>query len=295
MMLSDIFPTGWHCTRLADMQPGDSMVVYGAGPVGLMAAYSAMIQGASKVMIVDRHPDRLRLAEEIGVVPIDDSKGDPVEQILEQTNGKGADKGCECVGYQAHDPQGHEDAAMTMNRLVDSVRFTGHIGVVGIFLPQDQNGPDELERNGKIAFDMGKFWFKGQKIGTGQANVKHYNRQLRDLIHEDRAKPSWIISTNSRSPKPNPATSTSTLATTAGPKSSCIPDTARTERSTTMPMPLQGNQIAIVTADGAGGVEVVDEQAAIDGNLISSRSPDDLPAFCQAIVEQFAKLGAGAS
>lgn len=64
VMLSDIFPTGWHCTRLADMQPGDSMVVYGAGPVGLMAAYSAMIQGASKVMIVDRHPDRLRLAEE---------------------------------------------------------------------------------------------------------------------------------------------------------------------------------------------------------------------------------------
>lgn len=62
-----------------------------------------------------------------------------------------------------------------------------------------------------------------------------------------------------------------------------------------MPMPLQGKQIAIVTADGAGGVEVVDEQVAIDGNLISSRSPDELPAFCQAIAEQFAKLGAGAS
>ena len=61
-----------------------------------------------------------------------------------------------------------------------------------------------------------------------------------------------------------------------------------------MPMPLQGKQIAIPTADGAGGVEVVDEQVAIDGNLISSRSPDDLPAFCQAIVEQFAKTRAGA-
>ena len=56
------------------MRSGDSVVVYGSGPVGLMAAYSAMIQGASKVMIVDRHPDRLRLAEEIGVIPIDDSK-----------------------------------------------------------------------------------------------------------------------------------------------------------------------------------------------------------------------------
>jgi glutathione-independent formaldehyde dehydrogenase len=48
VMLADIFPTGWHCTRLADMRPGDSVVVYGAGPVGLMAAYSAMIQGAQK-------------------------------------------------------------------------------------------------------------------------------------------------------------------------------------------------------------------------------------------------------
>ena len=62
-----------------------------------------------------------------------------------------------------------------------------------------------------------------------------------------------------------------------------------------MPMPLQGKQIAISTADGAGGVEVVDEQVAIDENLISSHSPDELPAFCPAIVEQFAKLGAGAS
>ena len=176
------------------MRAGDSMVVYGAGPVGLMAAYSAMIQGASQVMVVDRHPDRLKLAEQIGAIAVDDSKGDPVEQVLELTRGKGADKGCECVGYQAHDPQGTEDAAMTMNNLVKSVRFTGHIGVVGIFLPQDPGAPDELARNGKIAFDQGLAWFKGQKIGNGQANVKAYNRQLRDLIHMGRATPSWIVS-----------------------------------------------------------------------------------------------------
>ena len=194
VMLSDIFPTGWHCTRLADLQPGKSCVVYGAGPVGLMAAYSAMIQGASKVMIVDRHPDRLALAEKIGVIPIDDSKGSPVEQVLQQTSGEGADCGCECVGYQAHDPQGMEHSNMTMNNLVQSVRFTGGIGVVGIFLPQDPGSSDKLEKQGQIVFDMGLFWFKGQKVGTGQANVKHYNRQLRNLIHTGRAKPSWIIS-----------------------------------------------------------------------------------------------------
>ena len=53
VMLSDIFPTGWHATRLAQLQPGDSVVIYGAGPVGLMAAYSAVIQGARQVMVVD--------------------------------------------------------------------------------------------------------------------------------------------------------------------------------------------------------------------------------------------------
>jgi threonine dehydrogenase-like Zn-dependent dehydrogenase len=194
VMLSDIFPTGWHATRLAGLRPGETCVVYGCGPVGLMAAYSAMLQGASKVMVVDRHPDRLRLADRISAIPIDDSRGDPVQQVLDHTNGRGADRGCECVGYQAHDPQGVEHPNMTMNNLVQSVRFTGGIGVVGIFLPQDPGSPDQLGKQGEIAFDMGLHWFKGQQINNGQASVKRYNRFLRDMIHEGRAKPSWIVS-----------------------------------------------------------------------------------------------------
>jgi glutathione-independent formaldehyde dehydrogenase len=74
------------------------------------------------------------------------------------------------------------------------VRFTGGIGVVGIFLPRDPGAPDNLAKEGEIAFDMGLFWFKGQSVGTGQANVKRYNRHLRNLIHTGRAKPSYIIS-----------------------------------------------------------------------------------------------------
>ena len=194
VMLADIFPTGWHCTELAGVQPGESVVIYGSGPVGLMAAYSSMIKGASKVMVVDRHPDRLKLAEKIGAVPIDDSKGPPVDQVLEHTGGAGADRGCECVGYQAHDPAGHEHLGMTMNDLVKSVKFTGGIGVVGVYEPQDPGAPDKLAKEGEFAFDMGMFWLKGQHIGTGQANVKHYNRQLRNLIRTGRAKPSWIVS-----------------------------------------------------------------------------------------------------
>ena len=194
VMLSDIFPTGYHATEMAGVMPGDSVVIYGAGPVGLMAALSATIKGASKVMIVDRRPDRLRLAEQIGVIPIDDSKTDPVQFVLDQTQGVGADRGCECVGYQAHDPQGTEDPAATLNRLIQSVRYTGGIGVVGVFLPADPGGFDENAKQGKIAIDYGLQWLKGQSVGSGQCPVKKYNRKLRDLIAVGKAKPSWIVS-----------------------------------------------------------------------------------------------------
>lgn len=194
VMLADIFPTGYHATEMAGVVPGDSVVIYGGGPVGLMAALSATIKGAAKVMVVDRHPDRLRLAEEIGAIAIDDSQTDPVQFVLDQTMGLGADRGCECVGYQAHDPQGTEHPEMTMNNLVKSVRFTGGIGSVGVYVPQDPGGPDDMAKQGAIAFDYGLHWFKGQTMGSGQCPVKKYNRQLRDLVAADKAKPSWIVS-----------------------------------------------------------------------------------------------------
>ncbi|MCW2901225.1 MAG: aldehyde dehydrogenase [Streptosporangiaceae bacterium] len=194
VMVADIFPTGYHATELAGLEPGENVVIYGAGPVGLMAGYSAVIKGADKVMVVDRHPDRLRLAEEIGAIPIDDAKAPPVEQVLDMTNGEGADRGCECVGYQAHDPEGTEHPNMTLNNLVRSVRSTGVMGVVGVFVPEDPGGADELAKHGQLVFDYGTFWYKGQAMGTGQCNVKAYNRHLRNLIADDKAKPSFVVS-----------------------------------------------------------------------------------------------------
>ncbi|MDT5028180.1 MAG: glutathione-independent formaldehyde dehydrogenase [Micromonosporaceae bacterium] len=194
VMLADIFPTGWHATRLAEMVPGDTVVVYGAGPVGLMAAYSAMLQGASKVWVVDRHADRLRLAERIGAIPIDYSSTNPIDRIMQDTNGLGADRGCECVGYQATDAKGEEHPNITLNNLVQSVRFTGGIGVVGVFVPRDPGSPDPLYRKGEVAFDYGMFWFKGQKMGTGQCPVKAYSRKLLALIQEGKARPSFVVS-----------------------------------------------------------------------------------------------------
>ncbi|MCF5350551.1 alcohol dehydrogenase catalytic domain-containing protein [Pseudomonas syringae] len=194
VMLSDIFPTGWHATELAGLLPGGSVAIYGAGPVGLMAAHSAMIKGASQVFVVDNHPDRLALAAKMGATPINSLAQGAVDQILNLTDGKGTDRGCECVGYQCCDRHGHEANHVTMNNLVASTKATGGIGVVGVFVPQDPGAKSDLAKEGKMAFDFGSFWFKGQQIRTGQANVKAYNRRLAELIHHGRAKPSQIIS-----------------------------------------------------------------------------------------------------
>ncbi|MBC7605910.1 MAG: glutathione-independent formaldehyde dehydrogenase [Burkholderiales bacterium] len=194
VMLSDIFPTGYHATELARVMPGDSVVIYGAGPVGLMAALSASIKGASKIMVVDNNKERLALAEKMGAIPIDFSKAPAVDQVLELTKGLGADKGCECVGYQCCDKHGTEHSNITMNELVMSVKATGCIGVVGVFVPKDPKSKEPLQQEGKMAFDFGNFWMKGQCISTGQANVKSYNRQLSTLISAGKAIPSQIVS-----------------------------------------------------------------------------------------------------
>jgi glutathione-independent formaldehyde dehydrogenase len=194
VMLSDIFPTGWHSTRLANLKPGESILIYGAGPVGLMATLSARIQGASQIFVVDGEEDRLKLAEELGATTIDTKDGDITKQIQELTDGKGADCGAECIGYQCHNSAGKEVPNLVMNSLVDAVKFTGSIGVIGVFIPKDPGADDKLAKKGQLAFDFGKFWFKGQKMATGQCNVKAYNRNLRDLIHHGKANPSLIIS-----------------------------------------------------------------------------------------------------
>ncbi|MGH8891541.1 MAG: glutathione-independent formaldehyde dehydrogenase [Acidothermaceae bacterium] len=193
-MLSDIFPTGYHATELAEVGPGDSVAVFGAGPVGLMAAHSAFLRGASQVFVVDKEADRLRLAKQIDATPIDLSHGDPVEQIIDATDGRGVDRGVEAVGYQAHDPSGQEHPELVLDNLVKVVRTTGAIGVVGVYMPQDPGAATEAAKEGRIGWDYGTFFTKGQRMGTGQAPVKQYNRQLRDLIITGRARPGWIVS-----------------------------------------------------------------------------------------------------
>jgi glutathione-independent formaldehyde dehydrogenase len=117
-----------------------------------------------------------------------------VEQLKELTRGAGADKGCECVGYQAHDVEGEEHSNMTLNNLVESVKPTGRIGIVGVFPSEDPKSKDKLEKQGQIVFDIGKFFGKGLSMSSGQCNVKAYNRHLCNLIASGKAKPSFLVS-----------------------------------------------------------------------------------------------------
>lgn len=193
-MLSDIFPTGYHATELAMVMPGKSVAVFGGGPVGLMAAHSALLRGASQVFVVDKEPDRLALAEQIGATAINFADTDPAEAIMEGTDGFGTDCGVEAVGFQAHDHTGEEHPEMVLDNLVRVVRATGHIGVVGVYVPEDPQAATENAKRGRVAFDYGEAFTKGISIAGGQCPVKRYNRELRDLIIRDRANPSWIVS-----------------------------------------------------------------------------------------------------
>ncbi|SDX79543.1 glutathione-independent formaldehyde dehydrogenase [Halobellus clavatus] len=207
-LLADIFPTGWHGTELADLQPGESVAIFGAGPVGLMAAYSAKIKGASEIYVVDRVPSRLELAEEhCDATAINFEEGNPVEQIIDEHGGE-VNKGVDAVGYQSVEPESVRDSdepydptkenpGVLINQLIRVVEPKGRLGIIGLYVPEDPGAPDtisEMEAQGRLGIDFGKLFEKGQGLATGQCDVKSYNRYLRDLIIAGRAEPSFVVS-----------------------------------------------------------------------------------------------------
>ncbi|KAL5498662.1 hypothetical protein ACEPAH_2017 [Sanghuangporus vaninii] len=193
-LLSDIFPTGWHGVQLSGFRPGESIVIFGAGPVGLMAAYSATIRGASEVYVVDRVPERLQKAKEIGCIPIDFSNGDPAEQIKKLRGGREVDRGVDAVGYRAVGADGSDKANAVLEGLIDVVKATGGIGIPGLYFPADPGASDPNASKGYLLVPFGKLFSKGLTVATGLCDVKAYNRYLRDLIVAGKAKPSFVVS-----------------------------------------------------------------------------------------------------
>ena len=106
VLLSDIFPTWYFGADLAEIKPGDTVAVFGCGPVGLFAVVSAKLLGAGRVFAVDTLPDRLAKAQELGAETIDFNKESPVERLKERTNGVGVLRAIDAVGVDAYRPEG---------------------------------------------------------------------------------------------------------------------------------------------------------------------------------------------
>jgi glutathione-independent formaldehyde dehydrogenase len=212
VLLADAFPTGYHASALADVGPGDSVAVFGAGAIGLLAAYSSLqLRGASEVYVVDSIPARLEKAGELGAVPIDFGQGDPVEQILERRGRaraaggatwrggeamNGVDCGVDAIGFQARafaEPE-REDPESVIHALTRLVNPTGRLGIAGVFLPHDARPTTELAARGELAIPWGELFRKDITIGMGRDHDERYNAHLRDLIIAGRVKPSVVVS-----------------------------------------------------------------------------------------------------
>jgi glutathione-independent formaldehyde dehydrogenase len=210
VLLADAFPTGYHATELAGVSAGDSVAVFGAGAIGLLAAYCARMRGASDVYVVDNIPERLDKAGEMGFQPVDFSAGDPVEQILEARRrvrsrsaawrGEEALTGVACgidaIGFQARareDPSA-ENPQWVIEALAELVQPGGRLGIIGVFLDHDQHAAGELERRGALAVPWGTLFKKDIAIGMGRDQDERYNGRLRDLIVTGHARPSTIVS-----------------------------------------------------------------------------------------------------
>jgi len=211
LLLSDVFPTAYHATELANVTPGKTVAVFGAGPVGLLTAYCSLLKGASEVYVVDSVAERLEKAEELGAIPVDFSEGDPVEQIFalrKKNRGiqqslrpgeekmKGVDCAIDAVGYQARndDNPDQEKATQVLENCLKVVNATGHVGLIGVYIAPDPGATGEDAKKGVYKFPIADFFDKGVTMGSGQAPVKKYNEYLRDLIVNGRAKPSQIVS-----------------------------------------------------------------------------------------------------
>ncbi|KAK5100849.1 hypothetical protein LTR70_001114 [Exophiala xenobiotica] len=195
ILLADIFPTGWHGVSLSGFLPGETIAVFGGGPVGLMAAYSAQLRGASRVFVVDRVPERLKAAEKIDCIAINFEEGDAVEMILKANDGEMVDRSVDAVGYQAVVKGGQkEEPNIVLENMIKVTRACGGLGIPGLYVPTDPGAPDESAAKGRIALSFGKLFEKGLSLATGQCNVKQYNRYLRDMIIAGKAKPSFVVS-----------------------------------------------------------------------------------------------------
>jgi len=189
-MLSDIFPTGYHGAYTAGVTTGSTVYVAGAGPVGLAAAHSAQLLGASAVIVGDMIPERLAQARSFGCETVDLSKGGDLGDAIAQILGEPVvDAAVDAVGFEArgHGAGAGEAPATVLNDVMGITRAGAGIGIPGLYVTGDPGGIDDDAKIGQLKVRIGLGWARSHRFQTGQCPVMSYNRLLMNLILADKA------------------------------------------------------------------------------------------------------------
>ncbi len=195
LFLTDIFPTGWQGAEFANIRDGDTVAVWGCGPVGQFVIRSAQMQGAGHVVAIDRVPERLALAEAAGAEIIDFSKEDVYDRLNRITRGRGPDSCIDAVGMEAHGGGSWDavaDRALALAGLgtdrihalrdcLRNVRAGGTVSLSGVYGGFLNMVP------------LGAAFQKGVTIRMGQCNVSNYMEKLMRMVEEGRIDPSFVI------------------------------------------------------------------------------------------------------
>jgi threonine dehydrogenase-like Zn-dependent dehydrogenase len=200
LFLSDIFPTGYMAAENCNIEPGDTVAVWGCGPVGLLAIASAHLLGAGRVIGIDRFPYRLRMAaEKAGAEVINYEEQDVYDTLMDFTGGRGPDSVIDAVGMEAHaaGAVGAYDRVKqalmletgrphVLREAIMACRNGGHVSIPGVY-------------GGWVdKFPIGSVMNRSLTIKTGQTHVQRYLKPLLELIQQGKIDPSFIITHRGR-------------------------------------------------------------------------------------------------
>jgi threonine dehydrogenase-like Zn-dependent dehydrogenase len=194
LFLSDIFPTGYMGAEMCDIKPGDTIAIWGCGPVGQFSIRSAFLLGAERVIAIDEVPERLQMAEQGGAETINFREQNVYEALMDMTGGRGPDACIDDVGMEAHGPVGifaydrmkqammaETDRPHALREAIMCCRNGGVISVIGVY-------------GGFIdKFPIGSVMQRALTIKTGQAHVQRYMRPLLEMIENGDIDPSFVV------------------------------------------------------------------------------------------------------
>lgn len=195
LFLSDILPTGWQAAKNADIEDGDTVAIWGCGPVGLFTIQAALLLGAERVIAIDHYPSRLALAKQLGAEVLDFSQVDVREALNELTGGIGPDACIDCVGMESH--------GFTLDNAIDKVK--AHL-MLGTERPHAlRQAILACRKGGRVSipgvyggfadkFPLGQLMEKGLTVKSGQTHVQRYTGTLLEMILEGRFDMTSLVS-----------------------------------------------------------------------------------------------------